>query len=96
MTRTEDEIRRDERRKVAEEIARAIEVAEGRRCPVCCGPCFALKTLLDAGQLDDIVRAYGSEGWDWWDADTGQVDRGLLARAWRMTECHAERTVGEA
>ncbi|MEV0214374.1 hypothetical protein [Micromonospora sp. NPDC050695] len=33
----EDEIRRDERRKVAEEIARAIEVAEGYRCPDCGG-----------------------------------------------------------
>ncbi|MFJ1539222.1 hypothetical protein ACIODS_11835 [Micromonospora chalcea] len=33
----EDEIRRDERRKVAEEIARAIEVAAGDRCPTCGG-----------------------------------------------------------
>ncbi len=63
-------------------------------CPVCCGPCAALKTLLDAGQLDDIVRTYGSQGWDWWDAETGQVDRGLLARAWRMTQCH--NTAGRA
>lgn len=37
MNHVEDEIRADERRKVAEEIARAIEVTEGYRCPDCGG-----------------------------------------------------------
>lgn len=59
----------------------------GGCCPTCCGPCGALKLLLDGGQLDDIVRPY-AEGHDWWDEGGGQVDRGWLERAWRMTECH--------
>lgn len=33
----EEEIRRDERHRTAEAIARAIEVAHGRRCPECGG-----------------------------------------------------------
>ncbi|MEV2239594.1 hypothetical protein [Micromonospora sp. NPDC049891] len=59
-------------------------------CPVCCGPCLALKKLLDAGQLDDIVREYASwgGGWECWDEQAGQVDRVWLAGAWRMTDCH--------
>ncbi len=60
-------------------------------CPVCCGPCHALKTLLDAGQLDDIVRPYAT-GWDWWDANRGEVDRAWLARAWRLNDCGCRAT----
>lgn len=59
-------------------------------CPVCCGPCSALKALLDAGQLDSIVRDYAAGGWDCWDTQAGQVDRRWLARAWRQTCCHTE------
>ncbi|MEU8334728.1 hypothetical protein [Micromonospora tulbaghiae] len=57
-------------------------------CPVCCGPCAALKTLLDAGQLDDIARGYAAGGWDVWDTERDQVNRAFLARAWRRTGCH--------
>ena len=59
-------------------------------CPECCGPCVALRQLLDAGQLDDVVRPYveatGGD-WSWW--VNNQVDRDWLTRAWRMTLCHA-------
>lgn len=58
-------------------------------CPQCCAPCAALKQLLDAGRLDDLVRPYeeqfSSETWL-----NGEVDRNFLARAWRMTDCHDE------
>lgn len=61
-------------------------------CPECCAPCAALKQLLDAGQLDDIARPYyeagGGQGSDIW--VDGQVDRELLKRAWRMTDCHGK------
>lgn len=57
-------------------------------CPVCCGCCWALKELLDAGQLDDLVRDYATDGWDCWDVDAGRVDRAWLERAWRLSSCH--------
>lgn len=63
-------------------------------CPVCCGPCFALKALLDGGQLHDIARGYAAGGWDCWDAAADRVDRALLARAWRQTECHESTGAG--
>lgn len=53
-------------------------------CPVCCGPCWALKWLLDSGQLEDIIADAGP-GHFWW---KGAVDREWLAQAWRMSECH--------
>jgi len=55
-------------------------------CPACCAPCAAIKALLTAGQLDDTVRDRGP-GWDWWDESRSEVDRELLARAWRLTKC---------
>lgn len=59
-------------------------------CPTCCGPCGALKLLLDAGQLDDIARPYGQDGLSWWDDANDRVDRGWLERGWRMTACHEQ------
>lgn len=61
---------------------------EGGCCPRCCPTCAALKRLLDADQLDDIVREQ-ERGGDMWDAERDQVDRAWLERAWRMTECHS-------
>lgn len=60
---------------------------DGVCCPVCCGPCAALKQLLDAGQLDDIARGYAEGGWDWWDETADQVNRARLMRAWRLDCC---------
>lgn len=53
-------------------------------CPVCCGPCWALKWLHDAGQLDDIVGSAGP-GHHYWKQG---VDPQWLEEVWRMTECH--------
>lgn len=58
-------------------------------CPACCGPCSALKELLDAGRLDDLVREYGRDCF-WWDEANDRVDREWLTGAWRMTACHEE------
>lgn len=59
-------------------------------CPSCCGSCSALKGLLDAGALDDLVRVSpGTAGSAWW-ADA-QVDRAFLTRAWRRTSCHTDQ-----
>lgn len=68
----------------------AVDQEDDGCCPVCCGPCAALKALLDAGQLDSIVRDYAAGGWDCWDTNADQVDRRWLARAWRQTDCHTE------
>lgn len=56
-------------------------------CPRCCGACAALRQLLDAGQLDDLMREDGPSSY-WWDHVGGRVDRAWLDRAWRMTKCH--------
>jgi hypothetical protein len=56
-------------------------------CPKCCGPCLALKLLLDDGQLDDAVRIH-ADGYDWWDERVGMVKRSLFDNGWRMTACH--------
>ncbi len=58
-------------------------------CPDCCGPCNAIRTLLDAGQLDDIVRERMAGNSLIWDDKRDQVDRALLDRVWRMEECHS-------
>jgi len=59
-------------------------------CPQCCAPCAALKQLLDAGLLDDLLRPRmqpcGSD--ERWDYTADRVDRAILARVWRMTSCH--------
>lgn len=56
-------------------------------CPECCGPCFALRTLLNAGQLDELLATDpATEGMLWW--VKGRVDREWLTRAWRLTDCH--------
>lgn len=58
-------------------------------CPVCCGPCWALKSLVDSGQLDELV---GLRGWarnaGWWDRETSQVDRAWLAEVWPASACN--------
>ncbi|WBB94113.1 hypothetical protein [Verrucosispora sp. WMMC514] len=59
VTLTEDEIRRDERRKTAEAIARAIEVAQGIRCPECGGK--SASTRSDGRQ--DQRRCGGNHTW---------------------------------
>lgn len=61
-------------------------------CSTCCGPCWALKTLLDAGRLDALVRDYG-RGCSWWNQAADEVDREWLAKAWRETSCHEDETV---
>lgn len=57
-------------------------------CPYCCAPCASLKALDEAGQLDNAVRPI-ADGYVWWDANAGTVDRGWMARAWRETDCHS-------
>lgn len=56
-------------------------------CRRCCAPCWAIYRLLQDGQLDALVRPV-ADGYDWWDEAAGRVDRELLDRAWRMTDCH--------
>lgn len=56
-------------------------------CTRCCGPCGALKRMLDAGQLDDILRPYTVDGWDWWNAAEDRLDRDALAKAWDPENC---------
>lgn len=58
-------------------------------CPQCCAPCHAVSLLVQDGTLDTIVEPV-ADGYDWWDAEAGTVDRDLLHRAWRMIECHVE------
>jgi hypothetical protein len=61
-------------------------------CPKCCAPCAALNHLAATGQLDRIAGDYVARTGecDWWDAAAGRVDPVWLARAWRLTDCHAE------
>lgn len=59
----------------------------GGCCPSCCGPCSVLHALLLSGRLDALL-AHPEPDEVWWEAEEHQVDRGFLARAWRMTECH--------
>jgi hypothetical protein len=54
-------------------------------CPVCCGPCSALKALAESGQLEECLGDTAA-GCDYW--VDGRVDRSFLTRAWRMTCCH--------
>lgn len=56
-------------------------------CQICCGPCSALKTLLDEGSLDRLVAEHAGN-YVWW--VDGVVDRDLFARAWIRTECHED------
>lgn len=54
-------------------------------CPLCCGPCAALKDLLDRGQLDELYGVYVDQGFgemDTWDAERRQVGRDWLRKAW--------------
>lgn len=53
-------------------------------CPRCCGPCEALQTLLDAGQLDDLAApgSFGLVDDAWWDFKRARVDRKWLESAW--------------
>lgn len=57
-------------------------------CPQCCGPCAALATLRDNGQLDDLMWPRAGDGDARWDQARGQVDRALLDRVWQRTDCH--------
>lgn len=56
-------------------------------CPSCCGPCSVLHALLVTERLD-VLLSYPEPDEVWWDAEEHQVDRGFLARAWRLTGCH--------
>jgi hypothetical protein len=60
-------------------------------CPHCCAACGGINMLLELGVLDSVVAAAEGvvEGSPWW-LDSRMVDRQFLARAWRMTMCHAE------
>jgi hypothetical protein len=54
-------------------------------CTECCGPCAALKDLLDRGQLDELYGVYVDQGFGetaTWDAEKRQVDRRWLLAAW--------------
>ena len=56
-------------------------------CPVCCGPCSALKDLLDAGLLDELYGTYVDQGFgemETWDAEKRQVGRKWLLEAWAV------------
>lgn len=65
-------------------------------CPTCCAPCHALRVLLDAGVLDQLIALRpGHERCDTWDAERGQVDRAFLERAWRLTSCCADEGESE-
>jgi hypothetical protein len=56
-------------------------------CPRCCGTCWALAQLVEGGMLDDLVRLSPTTARAVWWTD-GQVNRGFLAEAWRLTSCH--------
>lgn len=59
----------------------------GGCCPVCCGPCSALKTMLDSGDLDRLFAHYlmlAQSRSVMWDAENGRVDREFLADAWSV------------
>lgn len=63
-------------------------------CPLCCGPCWALKQLVTDGTLElllgDIVKSSF-----YWDAERQEVSRAWLNDAWKMTSCHAHMTEEE-
>jgi hypothetical protein len=58
-------------------------------CPVCCGPCWAIKRLLTDGQLDELVGLRGwAAGSSWWNDTLKQVDRTWLYGIWaHPSEC---------
>lgn len=54
-------------------------------CPECCGPCNALRDLLEAGQLDELYGAWLAQDESRsfaWDFANRQVGRDWLAAAW--------------
>lgn len=55
-------------------------------CYECCGPCNALKQMLDAGLLDYYAKMVIETMGDsyWWKKD--KVDREWLESAWRLTK----------
>lgn len=60
---------------------------EGGCCNQCCGPCWALKELLDRGALDGYYAAYLKDaggGSDVWDEKNQQIDRKFLTEAWAV------------
>lgn len=63
----ETAIRADERRKVAEEIARAIEVRSGNRCPECGGLPGSVK-YAPAWGSSPLMRCGGGHTWSGHDA----------------------------
>jgi hypothetical protein len=67
----------------------AVQDEIGGCCNDCCGSCWALKQLLDSGELDDLYRVYvnltgGPDNDSIWDTANDQVDRGLLTQAWSV------------
>lgn len=66
-------------------------------CPVCCGPCSALRDLLGLGRLDDLYGEYlaiGDGESQLWDPVARQVRRDWLIPAWSVDlGCRAEHGV---
>lgn len=65
----------------------------GGCCPQCCGPCSALKRMLEVGTLDWFYDIYVdlTGATFMWDADKQEVDREWLTRAWSVNRgCHDE------
>lgn len=63
-------------------------------CTECCGPCWALKELLDRDELDDYYAAYVAETGgpdDIWDVERHEINRKFLDEVWAVDlGCHSE------
>lgn len=61
-------------------------------CPKCCGPCYALVELREAGLLDEVAMPpTPGDAYDWFDVGAGKVRVELLEAAWVRGEglvCH--------
>lgn len=57
-------------------------------CPVCCGPCSALNSVLSNSrrvvELQDLLRdtGYPQSGWRFWDADMDLLDIKAIKAKW--------------
>lgn len=57
-------------------------------CPICCSSCYALRELLRAGKLDELVMPiYRTDSVAYWDAEKNTIRADWLQHAWRMRDC---------
>jgi len=58
-------------------------------CPICCGPCSALKRMLDDGVLDWIAAVYENKLSSYfWDKGNQMIRRDWLELAWANCPNH--------